>query len=40
MVVVDGQDAKAFRGAADMFVDGLFDLNHWQVATEFSACMF
>jgi hypothetical protein len=30
MVVVDGQDSRGFAGAADLFVDGLFDTNHWQ----------
>jgi hypothetical protein len=27
---VDGQDVKAFVGATELFVDGLFDTNHWQ----------
>ena len=30
VAVVDGQDVKAFMGAGEMLVDGLFDVNHWQ----------
>ena len=30
VAVVDGQHVKAFMGAGEILVDGLFDVNHWQ----------
>ena len=36
VVVVDGQDASALVSHASLFVDGIFELNHWRLSRSLS----